>query len=101
MSWFWTNMPLAAVFFAATAGIPLWLVLRHADDGPPGSSRSARSLNWSGTADATPQSRPVLAWVPAIGSGGPGRASRAGSDPRTPGPGTPRPGTPARQMTHV
>jgi hypothetical protein len=27
-SWFWLNVPLMAVFFLATAGIPLWLVLR-------------------------------------------------------------------------
>ncbi len=25
--WFWLNMPLAIVFVAAWAGIPLWLVL--------------------------------------------------------------------------
>jgi hypothetical protein len=29
MSWFWLNMPLAALFFAAWSGIPLWMVLRH------------------------------------------------------------------------
>ncbi len=31
MSWFWLNMPLAALFFAAWSGIPLWMVLRHPD----------------------------------------------------------------------
>jgi len=31
MSWFWLNMPLAALFFAAWCGIPLWMVLRHPD----------------------------------------------------------------------
>jgi hypothetical protein len=25
--WFWLNVPLAIVFFAAWSGIPLWLVL--------------------------------------------------------------------------
>jgi hypothetical protein len=25
--WFWLNVPLMIVFYAATAGIPLWLVL--------------------------------------------------------------------------
>jgi hypothetical protein len=30
-SWFWINVPLMAVFFLATAGIPLWLVLRRPD----------------------------------------------------------------------
>jgi hypothetical protein len=27
MYWFWLNMPLAAVFFGAWYGIPMWLVL--------------------------------------------------------------------------
>jgi hypothetical protein len=31
MSWFWLNMPLAALFVAAWSGIPLWMVLRHPD----------------------------------------------------------------------
>jgi hypothetical protein len=31
MIWFWLNMPLAAVFFAAWVGIPLWLVFKHRD----------------------------------------------------------------------
>jgi hypothetical protein len=30
-SWLWLNIPLMAVFFLATAGIPLWLVLRRPD----------------------------------------------------------------------
>lgn len=34
MYWFWLNMPLAAMFFAAWTGIPLWLVLKHPDTGP-------------------------------------------------------------------
>jgi hypothetical protein len=33
MTWFWLNMPLAAVLFAAWTAIPLWLVLRHTDTG--------------------------------------------------------------------
>jgi hypothetical protein len=28
MSWFWMNIPLAAVIFSATAGIPLWMVIK-------------------------------------------------------------------------
>ncbi len=31
MTWFWLNMPLAAAFFAAWVGVPLWLVLKHQD----------------------------------------------------------------------
>ena len=34
MNWFWMNIPLMAVFFAAWVGIPMWLVLRHPDTGP-------------------------------------------------------------------
>jgi hypothetical protein len=34
MNWFWMNVPLMAVFFAAWTGIPLWLSLRHPDTGP-------------------------------------------------------------------
>ena len=33
MYWFWLNMPLAAVFFSAWVGIPLWLVFRHQHPG--------------------------------------------------------------------
>lgn len=33
-SWFWLNVPLMAVFFLATAGIPLWLVLKRPDRAP-------------------------------------------------------------------
>jgi hypothetical protein len=29
MSWFWLNMPLAAVFFGAWYGIPMWLVFKR------------------------------------------------------------------------
>jgi hypothetical protein len=34
MNWFWMNVPLMVVFFAAITGIPLWLSLRHPDTGP-------------------------------------------------------------------
>ncbi|MGO8956670.1 MAG: hypothetical protein ACLQFR_04770 [Streptosporangiaceae bacterium] len=34
MNWLWMNIPLAAVAFAAWAGIPLWMVLRHRHWGP-------------------------------------------------------------------
>lgn len=34
MNWFWLNIPLAAVFFGGSAGIPLWLVVRHPDRSP-------------------------------------------------------------------
>jgi hypothetical protein len=32
--WFWLNIPACALFFLATTGIPLWMVLRHPDQGP-------------------------------------------------------------------
>jgi hypothetical protein len=34
MNWFLLNMPLAAVFFGAWAGIPLWLTFKHPVGGP-------------------------------------------------------------------
>ena len=42
MNWFWLNIPLAAAFFAAWAGIPLWLVARHLDTGPRTASADRR-----------------------------------------------------------
>ncbi len=40
-SWFWLNVPLMAVFFLATAGIPLWLVLKRPDRAPGDQQASA------------------------------------------------------------
>lgn len=34
MTWFWLNIPLAALFFLAWTLIPLWMVVRHPDTGP-------------------------------------------------------------------
>lgn len=34
MTWFWLNVPLATLFFAAWSGIPMWMVLRHPDRHP-------------------------------------------------------------------
>ena len=34
MQWFWMNVPLAAIFIAVWAGVPLWQVLKHPDTGP-------------------------------------------------------------------
>lgn len=34
MLWFWLSIPLAAVFFGAWYGIPLWMVLTRPDWGP-------------------------------------------------------------------
>jgi hypothetical protein len=53
MSWFWLNVPLMSVFFLATAGIPMWLTLRHPETGPVRTWRSTRL-------DATPQAVPVI-----------------------------------------
>jgi hypothetical protein len=32
--WFWLNIPLAALFFTATAGIPMRMVIKHPDTAP-------------------------------------------------------------------
>jgi hypothetical protein len=53
MSWFWLNIPAGAVFFLATAGIPMFMVLKYPDEQGPRRVRHA--------SDATPQSRPVFA----------------------------------------
>lgn len=34
MNWFWIDVPLMALFFAAWTGIPLGLSLRRPDTGP-------------------------------------------------------------------
>ena len=34
MYWLWMTVPLAAAFFAAWTGIPLWFVLKHPGTGP-------------------------------------------------------------------
>jgi hypothetical protein len=34
MNWFWLNIPLAAAFFGAWVGIPMWLVVKHPDRAP-------------------------------------------------------------------
>jgi hypothetical protein len=72
MSWFWLNMSLGLVFAAATAGIPLWVVLRRPGVGP---ARSAAP-------DATPQSRPVVTRMPAPVTRRPARRELAGTGAR-------------------
>ena len=32
-TWFWLNIPLVTVIFAAMVGIPLWLVFKRPDTG--------------------------------------------------------------------
>jgi hypothetical protein len=41
MIWFMLNMPLAAAFFAAWVGIPLWMTFNHPGGGPAFSAASA------------------------------------------------------------
>jgi hypothetical protein len=43
MNWFLLNMPLAAVFFGAWVGIPLWITVKH-PDGQPDFSAAHRYL---------------------------------------------------------
>ena len=42
MIWFMLNMPLAAAFFAAWVGIPLWMTFKHPSTGPAFSAAPAR-----------------------------------------------------------
>jgi hypothetical protein len=41
MIWFMLNMPLAAAFFAAWVGIPLWMTFKHPGTGPAFSAAPA------------------------------------------------------------
>jgi len=41
MTWFMVNMPLAAAFFAAWVGVPLWMTFKHPDTGPAFSAAPA------------------------------------------------------------
>jgi len=59
MSWFWLNIPLGTLFFLATAGIPLWMVLRHPDTRSPATRKAAAAVP-----DATPLSQPVVVPMP-------------------------------------
>ena len=44
MSWLWMNIPVAAAFFAAWSGIPLYMVLRHPSWGPERADAAERAL---------------------------------------------------------
>jgi hypothetical protein len=33
-TWFWLNIPIMVLAFAAIAGIPYWLVFKHPDHSP-------------------------------------------------------------------
>jgi hypothetical protein len=41
VNWFWINIPLMVIFFAAVSGIPLWLVFKHPDTGPAGAGTAS------------------------------------------------------------
>ena len=66
MNWFWLNIPLAALFFLAWTVIPLWMVIKHPDTGPP-SPGPARVPAGAASEPATPprelaHRRPASAW---------------------------------------
>ena len=41
-TWFWLNIPLAAVIFLAVVGVPLWMVFKHPDTGQEIAEAAAR-----------------------------------------------------------
>ncbi len=43
--WFWLNIPAALMVISATAGIPLWLVLRRPDEKREDARRSSVSTS--------------------------------------------------------
>jgi len=62
MSWISVNMALAAVFFTAWCGIPLWMVLRHP--------------SWShAPADSYRSPAATSSWLRSKGATGAGRAA--------------------------
>jgi hypothetical protein len=63
MGWFWLNIPLGMVFVLATAGILLWMVLRHPDHQAADVQRTDRRYPVASEPDATPRSWPVITVV--------------------------------------
>ncbi len=58
MNWFWMNVPLMVVFFAAITGIPLWLTFHHPDTGPAALTASSHVVDMADA--AAPQPEPEL-----------------------------------------
>jgi hypothetical protein len=56
VNWLWINIPLMAVFFLATAGIPLWLVFKYPDRRP---AQDSQALPDSVARSAVPQTAPT------------------------------------------
>ena len=72
MLWFWLNMPLAAVFFGAWYGIPMWLIhTRPGWGSPPPAAPAPRQ-------QARPAGRPAPAWLTTRRASGPGALTRPG-----------------------
>jgi hypothetical protein len=59
MNWFWANIPVMVVFFAAIAGVPLWLSLRHPDTGPVTTGTSCPAENVAMLAALLPEAELV------------------------------------------
>ena len=66
MQWFSINIPLAAVIFAISIGVPLWLVLKHPDTG----SESALDTPPQAQPDGPPGPFAADAYRPRHASGG-------------------------------
>jgi hypothetical protein len=65
MSWFWMNIPLAAIIFSAMAGIPLWMVIKYPDGAAAHRGRRAQgaliTVPVSGRPQRTERHRPPTA----------------------------------------
>ena len=57
MAWIWLNIFLAAAFFAAWTGIPLWLMVRHPDTGPAAGAVTGRPRSCLRPASGPPSPR--------------------------------------------
>jgi hypothetical protein len=82
MTWFWLNIPLAALFFVAVSGIPLWMVLKHPEAGPhiladrrPARPSATGHQASHAAALARPPAGPGGGHIPVTSAAGPGRSS--------------------------
>lgn len=64
MSWMWINILMAAAFFGAWVGVPLWLTFKHPDTGPAQASAATQMAAAPlADLDLIPDSDRVLAGV--------------------------------------
>jgi hypothetical protein len=68
MNWLWLNASVGAVFVLPVAGVPLWLVLRHPDNGPCTSGKAGPGHRCREAAVNAGADRVGLAWTGGLGA---------------------------------